>query len=263
MSHYGVLVALPKGTKDIESALAKVMEPFDENLEVGPYISETVDDIIKLKATRIEHIKEQLAKSKKLTNARDLLWEKETKERLKEIEDMSDEEWYHEQTEDRILDEKGNVISTYNPDSKWDWYVIGGRWEGCIPLKNGKTSNQTKVKNVRITPTPSEITAAKKLYEEYQKMATTNDQSKKSIGFIFSDFDTNQSEEDFVKQTTSFGFYAFLDKEGEWHQRAECGSWGTESDVTEDMYSWMTKFVERFISPLDSDDILVMVDCHI
>lgn len=27
--------------------------------------------------------------------------------------------------------------STYNPDSKWDWYVVGGRWRGFFKLKPG------------------------------------------------------------------------------------------------------------------------------
>jgi hypothetical protein len=27
---------------------------------------------------------------------------------------------------------KGIRISTYNPDSQWDWYRIGGRWDGYI-----------------------------------------------------------------------------------------------------------------------------------
>lgn len=33
------------------------------------------------------------------------------------------------------IDEEGNILSTYNPDSKWDWYSIGGRWSGYLPLK--------------------------------------------------------------------------------------------------------------------------------
>jgi hypothetical protein len=27
--------------------------------------------------------------------------------------------------------------STYNPDSKWDWYELGGRWKGYFRLKDG------------------------------------------------------------------------------------------------------------------------------
>ena len=27
--------------------------------------------------------------------------------------------------------------SSYNPDSKWDWYEVGGRWAGSLQLKEG------------------------------------------------------------------------------------------------------------------------------
>lgn len=40
-------------------------------------------------------------------------------------------------------DENGiwREYSTYNPDAKWDWYVLGGRWSGAfIRLKEGATS---------------------------------------------------------------------------------------------------------------------------
>lgn len=32
-------------------------------------------------------------------------------------------------------------ITTYNPDSKWDWYQIGGRWSGFFRLKEGTTGS--------------------------------------------------------------------------------------------------------------------------
>lgn len=31
--------------------------------------------------------------------------------------------------------------STYNPDSKWDWYTEGGRWDGSIKMKDGNFVN--------------------------------------------------------------------------------------------------------------------------
>jgi len=40
-------------------------------------------------------------------------------------------------------DEDGSwhTYSTYNPDSKWDWYQVGGRWTGYFKLKPGATGN--------------------------------------------------------------------------------------------------------------------------
>ena len=36
-----------------------------------------------------------------------------------------------------LIDEMGRayIMSTYNPDSKWDWWVIGGRWPGRFPYR--------------------------------------------------------------------------------------------------------------------------------
>jgi hypothetical protein len=38
-------------------------------------------------------------------------------------------------------DGRAYTMSTYNPDSKWDWYAIGGRWTGYFPYK-GKFARQ-------------------------------------------------------------------------------------------------------------------------
>lgn len=51
---------------------------------------------------------------------------------------------YHEH-----FDEDGDPISTYNPDSKWDWYVIGGRWDGWI--NDRETSSEAVSDNIATT----------------------------------------------------------------------------------------------------------------
>ena len=35
-----------------------------------------------------------------------------------------------------------------NPHAKWDWYVVGGRWDRDIHLKDGSTANVAAVKDV-------------------------------------------------------------------------------------------------------------------
>lgn len=35
------------------------------------------------------------------------------------------------------FNECGDLISTYNPDAMWDWWVVGGRWADKILLKDG------------------------------------------------------------------------------------------------------------------------------
>ena len=47
------------------------------------------------------------------------------------------------------FNDDGQPISTYNPDSKWDWYVIGGRWDGWINDK--ETSRESISDNTATT----------------------------------------------------------------------------------------------------------------
>jgi len=261
MTHYGVLVALPKDTVDVSEAIEWALLPFDEGAEQIPYVSETVVEIIADKQRRIDQIKFSLA-DEKYGNT-DKLWKEATKEKLNELEKMSDEDWYKSEVEGCQLNEHGDKTSTYNPQSKWDWYVVGGRWKDGIPLKSGIGADITKVRHMRTTPSSKDITNIKKQYKKYKRMSKEKDRTKIDSDFVFSDFDPKQSEADFVRQTTAVAFYAFVDKDGEWHERAECGWFGTEHNATEDKHTWATKFVERYIAPLDKDDILVIVDCHI
>lgn len=41
-----------------------------------------------------------------------------------------------------LLDESGEVSKVFertNPNAKWDWYQVGGRWQGLLKLKEGRT----------------------------------------------------------------------------------------------------------------------------
>jgi hypothetical protein len=41
-----------------------------------------------------------------------------------------------------VKDGKLGYYSTYNKDARWDWYVVGGRWDGIVP------GNQCKAEEV-------------------------------------------------------------------------------------------------------------------
>jgi hypothetical protein len=41
------------------------------------------------------------------------------------------------------IDSKGLYqLSTYNPKSKWDWYEVGGRWDGGLVTTSGENTNE-------------------------------------------------------------------------------------------------------------------------
>lgn len=55
-----------------------------------------------------------------------------------EIADAYNRYWDYQDENDKLhVDEKGVYsISTYNPNSRWDWWQIGGRWRGFFTAKN-------------------------------------------------------------------------------------------------------------------------------
>lgn len=110
MSHYTVLIT----GDDVEDQLA----PFDENTEVEPYKS------------RIDPKSWWFISSDESVDTTDLV----------ALAEAYNTKYAGEDEEDKVfLDEEGLYsMSTYNPDSKWDWYSIGGRWTGYFLLKLGK-----------------------------------------------------------------------------------------------------------------------------
>lgn len=59
-----------------------------------------------------------------------------------------DDAWKEVQNWGYEIDENENVIISNNPNAKWDWYSIGGRWSGFLKTKNGENVNQDICKNI-------------------------------------------------------------------------------------------------------------------
>lgn len=111
MSHYAVLVI----GENPESQL----EPFDENLECEPYLVGDVDEAEKQRMLDFYERKGEKFNS------------------FEECYAVKGNNWNSNRYQ---LDDDGvwREYSTYNPDSKWDWYELGGRWSGrFIKLKEG------------------------------------------------------------------------------------------------------------------------------
>ena len=130
MSHF---VGLVFGN-DIENNL----EPYYEGVVVEPYIRYTKEEAIAESKTRIKETLEYLEQR-----------EPENKEKINKWKSYKTDEDFYEYAKKwgYDLDKEGNLISTYNPKSKWDWYVVGGRWDGYLPV-GGYDTNQCSVSQV-------------------------------------------------------------------------------------------------------------------
>ncbi len=146
MSHFCVLVKLPPGSLDdwdVEAAVGELMEPYNENnaVEAHAEYDEDPDSILRM----VQHYSWPFEEDEKwvdeepgeviddhyvLAPGRAI-----TVSQLRQLFAKHADDW----SGCEMGIDAGGVfrMSTYNPDAKWDWYSIGGRWKGMIPIKPG------------------------------------------------------------------------------------------------------------------------------
>ena len=174
---------------------------------------------------------------------------------------------YDENSEDfgYILLSDG-LYSTYNPNSKWDWYQIGGRFSNSLPLTDE---------------------ALKKEYADYTNYPFTDIAPINYVNWKYKHL--TEEEKNKIRRWWEINIYNAPLKEGEekdeylfynpkYYERRYKDA---ETDIKvqeiikffavlctdgepEDELKWDLEFYDRFIKPnLDSDLICTVVDCHI
>ena len=134
MSHFTVMVF----GADPEALLA----PYDENISVdeydeGPVTKEEKDLFMKhYRHLFMEHYRPQEKTENGAEYKKDY-----TEEEFKEMYNMKGDDWnggFWRNNKEGVL----TSYSNYNPNSKWDWYSLGGRWGGFLQLKQGARGKQ-------------------------------------------------------------------------------------------------------------------------
>ena len=114
---------------------ASNLDAYDEGLEVEEYVVYTKDEAIDV-------VKQHHAKT--YESAIECLRKSDiTESNKKYYESIVDKGLFisYEDAWKKVLDwgykldDEENLLSTYNPDAKWDWYSIGGRWSGFLCTK--------------------------------------------------------------------------------------------------------------------------------
>ena len=151
MSHFLVYAIVPKGVV-IESHVERLMEPYNEARDVPPYDHKCYcvgkiakrfvehDMLVKRGFNTLEEFRNSLPKVESKLDKDgqpEFEWPPRAPQEWKMYWDECDKvfaEHPQKNDADPTCDEckgTGFYKSTYNPDSKWDWYMIGGRWDGA------------------------------------------------------------------------------------------------------------------------------------
>ena len=130
--------------------------------------------------------------------------------------------------------------STYNPDSKWDWYTVGGRWRNSIKTKEGELVDACFLSEIDFTPFTE---------EDYEDSVDWVGRPCKSL--------KEGMEWHYTKNDAPFCI--ILD--GVWYEKGKMGWWGITSDE-KDKEVW-DKEVAKLLETLPQDSYVYNVDFHI
>ena len=259
MSHFVVLV-----TNTDEESVESQLEPFYEQgsekdyfMEKEYFIENNEESVGEWLDNEIQSFNE-LMKNKDASADNKKWWKKAIKS-LKDIQKMDS------------LEEKLKAIKSYegcgkdkkglywicNPNAKWDWWVIGGRWDGWLVTKEGKRCNSCKVKDIDFDGMRiQDILDRAKWYDKEMEEAKKNNRKP-----FFWDFKKVPSKIEYCKRGDVMQTpYAVLHDE-EWIEKGEMGWFG----MSDDKYSndnWAKKF-EEIMGTLDPESEVTIVDCHI
>lgn len=141
------------------SNVDELLEPYDENMVVDAYVrytkDEAVDEVKRRHADNYEYVLKVLDKYQDPKSD----WEKEQVERANKIIEGGigisyEDAWEEAKKWGYDMDDDENLLSTYNPESKWDWYSEGGRWGAWLILKE---KDENGVPLTAIFATKSEV----------------------------------------------------------------------------------------------------------
>lgn len=157
-----------------------------------------------------------------------------------------------------------------NPNKKWDWWVIGGRWGGLLKTKTGDRVDSAIVSEVDWEAMRNSHLADKKAeYEAFHKAKNLPEKEARKVLFDAGLYLMSKSELDVLESETVEEYlqkvgiepltFAWIGVDGVWHEKARMGWFAMTSDHNENAGSEFWAFVEN----LPANQKVYVVDCHI
>ena len=226
MSHFSVAI-IHRPNQDIEDLLA----PYDENLEVLKYTRQQA----------IDHVRETY-----------------------DCEGKSDDECFEFLAEQyKLVDDNGNIYDTYNPNSKWDRWVVGGRASGILKeIGKEEYCNECKLYDLDLSRDEDKYQEALHFWDVYVDKV---EEDPKVYSFRDPEYFKERygDRETYARRKSSFGTYAVITPDGKWNAAGDVGWQGISSERHQEAADWDDNYYSRFLETDDKDLLITIVDCHI
>lgn len=235
MSHFiGLVVMTPKYDENhtIEDALDK----YNENNDVPEYCTGAVSD-----KDKMDFLKYYISGDCKVSDEEFLTFYPDAMSRFDSLYEKRGDDWNSGRWR-KDSDGVWKDYSTYNPDSKWDWWTFGGRWDEAIKTKSGEYVNECLLGEIDLAPfKDSDYKGEPEEDWLGRKMKVLKDEVRWHI------------------TENNLPFALVID--GEWYEKGKMGWWGITTDEISHE-EWSAKVAER-LKDLDPKSKVYSVDFHI
>lgn len=270
MSHFSVLVINTSGRADVSDQLAK----YDENLLVDRYVKYTKDQLIQKEKNEIEQYRlgryaeflndpeEYKKHCKNDSHINYLLYA--FPQKLK----WTDEQIYQyaiQHLDPDNIGPDGEVYSISNPDSKWDFWEIGGRFSNRLVDRRSFRTNHCLKKNLHNDTflDLQRYDQCNEFWEDFvESKGNPTDSDNRSLYKWEYYMDRYKTKECYAQIESTFHTYAVL-IDGKWFSPGNMGWFGCSDESDDSWIEWVKTYRERFIDPLPEKALLTIVDCHI
>lgn len=171
----------------------------------------------------------------------------------------------------------------HNPNARWDWWEVGGRWRGMLQLRPGKGGyvapldrwssgfaypphrcDAALVTDCDFSPNEERIRQAARIWEmTVEGNPLCKDEKILSLVNPKYLLERYGDKETYIRRESAFCTYAFITAEGEWHEQGRMGWFGLDDATNESI----TRYEEAFQAYLEKARreglAITIVDCHI
>ncbi len=161
----------------------------------------------------------------------------------------------------------------HNPNARWDWYSIGGRWAGKLKLKKAEgvgtgveCCDTARVRDCDFSPDEEEYREAIRCWEiAVEGSPMTEEEREKYVLLYKGEYYIQQfgSKENYAKQMSDFSTYAFITADGAWHETGRMGWFGVDNATRESREAYLKAFSDYLEEAREQDLLITIVDCHI
>ena len=183
--------------------------------------------------------------------------------------------------------EEDGIYDYYNPDAKWDWYEIGGRWPNSLKVKKDAQFNMGGHYGKMGTPEGKGryrwVAAAPLCEIEWDLMNTISPEQKKKASEFWDKYVLNQdpsydakfaykreyyldrykTKEEYIKRTNIFTTHDLLVEDRGWITVGDMGWFGCDGSTYDSETDYIKQFYDIVKAPEYQNYWFVVVDCHI